>query len=81
MAVVRRRSSLPQAPHYTIEHIEALCRDHNEPGWLRERRLEAWAQYKALPMPYMEEEWRRTDYRHIRWDEADQLDQSQRREF
>lgn len=73
MAVVRRRSSLPQAPSYTIEQVEALSRDHNEPDWLRERRLEAWAQYQAMPMPYMEEEWRRTDYRHIRWDEADQL--------
>ena len=24
-------------------------------------------------MPYQEEEWRRTDYRHIRWDEAERL--------
>ena len=35
--------------------------------------LEAWEQYQDMPMPYMEEEWRRTDYRHIRWDEAERL--------
>ncbi len=73
MAVVRRRSSLPQAPSYSIKQVEALSRDNEEPGWLRKRRLEAWALYESMPMPYMEEEWRRTDYRHIRWDEADKL--------
>ena len=35
-----------------------------------ERRMQAWEAYSRLPMPYMEEEWRRTDYRHLRWDEA-----------
>ena len=73
MAVVRRRSSFPQAPGYTLEHVEALSREHDEPQWLRTRRLEAWELYQATPMPYMEEEWRRTDYRHIRWDEAEAL--------
>ena len=38
-----------------------------------ERRLAAWEIYQNTPMPHMEEEWRRTDYRHIRWDEAGQV--------
>ena len=70
MAVVRRRSSLPQAPAYTRADVEALSERMNEPRWMRERRLQAWELYADLPMPSMEEEWRRTDYRHIQWDEA-----------
>ena len=32
------------------------------------------AQYEAMPMPGLQdEEWRRTDYRHIRWEEAGRL--------
>ena len=73
MVVVRRRSSLPQAPRFSLAHVEALSSANNEPDWLRARRLEAWEQYQDMPMPYMEEEWRRTDYRHIRWDEAERL--------
>ena len=73
MAVVRRRSSLPQAPSFTRADVEALGRENQEPTWLLERRLEAWQRYIDTPMPYMEEEWRRTDYRHIRWSEADRL--------
>jgi len=34
----------------------------SEPHWLRDRRLEAWAQYEELPMPTTRlEEWRYTD--------------------
>ncbi len=73
MAVVRRRSSLPQAPSFTRADVEALSGEIQEPNWLLERRLEAWDRYLQTPMPYMEEEWRRTDYRHIRWQEADRL--------
>ncbi len=73
MAVVRRRSASPQAPRYTRADVEALSGSLGEPSWLLERRLEAWEHYQRTPMPFMEEEWRRTDYRHIRWDEADRL--------
>jgi Fe-S cluster assembly protein SufD len=44
-----------------------------EPQWLRETRLSAWQTYENLPMPHLEEEWRRTDYRSIKWDEASQV--------
>ncbi|MCY3778811.1 MAG: Fe-S cluster assembly protein SufD [Chloroflexi bacterium] len=73
MAVVRRRSSLPQAPRFTRADVDALSSEREEPNWLRERRFDAWKRYLQTPMPYMEEEWRRTDYRSIRWDEADRL--------
>jgi len=73
VAVVRRRSARPQAPNYSLADVLALSRAHDEPAWLRERRQAAWALYEATPMPYLEEEWRRTDYRHIRWGEAGRL--------
>ena len=71
MVVVRRRSSLPQTPNFNRADVDALSRRHDEPAWLREARVEAWQRYLDMPMPRMEEEWRRTDYRHIRWGEAD----------
>ena len=76
MAVIRRRSALPQAPSYTLADVHSLCDAHYEPEWLRARRHQAWDMYQNLPMPYQEEEWRRTDYRHIRWDEAERLIQA-----
>jgi Fe-S cluster assembly protein SufD len=45
----------------------------NEPAWLRDLRLSSWEIYSSLPFPRLEEEWRRTDYSHIRWHEADQM--------
>jgi Fe-S cluster assembly protein SufD len=75
VAVARqRRSSAPQAPLYTIADVEALSAANNEPTWLRECRLAAWELYEDMPMPSRSnEEWRRTDYRRIRWDEAGTL--------
>jgi Fe-S cluster assembly protein SufD len=71
VAVRRRRSSTPSAPRYTRADVEALIKDNDEPQWLADMRLQAWETYEELPMPHREEEWRRTDYRHIRWDEVD----------
>lgn len=68
MVAVRRRSVAE--PQYTREEVIALSERLAEPEWLREARLSAWDVYAALPMPALEEEWRRTDYRHIRWEEA-----------
>lgn len=73
MAVVRRRSAHPQAPVFAQADVEALSDKHQEPAWMRQRRLKAWELYEHTPMPYLEEEWRRTDYRHIRWDQASTL--------
>lgn len=74
MVAVRRRSAAPAAPRYTQADVEALSSAHDEPTWLKESRLLAWELYQDMPMPTLsDEEWRRTDYRHIRWDEADRL--------
>lgn len=74
MVAVRRRSARQTAPGYTRADVEALSVAQNEPGWLREGRLRAWEIYESLPMPSLsDEEWRRTDYRHIHWDEADKV--------
>lgn len=74
VAVARRRPSAHAAPIYTAADIEALSSQNNEPAWLLEARYAAWGLYEDLPMPGLQdEEWRRTDYRHIRWDEASPL--------
>ena len=75
MAVqARRRASAPAAPRYTEADVRAQSASRNEPEWLLESRLVAWELYQDMPMPGLtDEEWRRTDYRHIRWEEADQL--------
>jgi Fe-S cluster assembly protein SufD len=70
---VRRRSLTPQAPGYSRADVKVLSEKNNEPQWLRDLRMTAWDVYEATPMPQFEEEWRRTDYRHIRWDEAESL--------
>ncbi|GAB1421777.1 Fe-S cluster assembly protein SufD [Anaerolineales bacterium] len=73
MAVVRRRSTTPIAPRYTRDDVVTLSASKNEPKWMLDIRLSAWELYESLPMPQLEEEWRRTDYSSIRWDEADPL--------
>ncbi len=70
----QRRSNAPAAPSYTKTDVEALSAKNNEPAWLLESRLAAWELYEGMPMPSLtDEEWRRTDYRSIRWDEADKI--------
>ncbi len=70
----RRRSNAPTAPSYNLEDVKALSTANHEPEWLLESRLAAWELYEDMPMPDLTaEEWRRTDYRHIRWEEADKL--------
>ncbi len=75
MVVVRqRRPNAPETPAYTRADVEQLSASRNEPQWLRDSRLAAWELYEEIPMPSQkEEEWRRTDYRHIRWNEASTL--------
>src|SRR5690606_40710613 len=74
VVAVRRRTAQPAAPSYAQADVGALRAANQEPAWLRESRLNAWAVYESLPMPGLsDEEWRRTDYRRIRWNEADPL--------
>lgn len=70
MTVVKRRASASE-PLYTLADVDALSDKNNEPQWLRECRHASWEVYEDLPMPSLkDEDWRRTDYRHIHWDEA-----------
>src|SRR5215210_2045611 len=44
------------------ETVKALTSFKDEPGWLTERRLEAWRSFERLPMPTLRDEaWRYTD--------------------
>jgi len=73
VVAIRRRSQAQAQPSYTWADVEALSQQLQEPAWVSDFRRHAWAIYESLPMPHLEEEWRRTDYRHIRWDEAEKL--------
>jgi Fe-S cluster assembly protein SufD len=73
VAVRRRRSAAPEAPLFSRADVEALSDANNEPFWLRESRLVGWELYEETPMPRDQEEWRRSDYRSIHWDEASRL--------
>lgn len=73
MVAVRRRSDAITAPRYTRDDVVKQSEASNEPQWLRDARIESWNIYEAIEMPHLEEEWRRTDYRSIRWQEADVL--------
>lgn len=66
-----RSRTKTQAPVLTRANVEALSAAKNEPAWLTLARLSAWDLYVELPMPSLQmEEWRRSDYTSIRWDEA-----------
>jgi Fe-S cluster assembly protein SufD len=53
----------------TRADVEQASARRDEPAWLREQRLAAWAGYEAMdfPDPY-DEEWRRTDVRAMTFD-------------
>src|ERR687885_210905 len=51
----------------SAETVKALSSFKNEPGWLLEKRLEAWRSFEALPMPTLRDEaWRYTDISDVR---------------
>jgi Fe-S cluster assembly protein SufD len=55
------------APALSREAVLSLSERRGEPGWLRERRLEAWRLYEAMPLPDAKAEaWRRTDISGLR---------------
>jgi Fe-S cluster assembly protein SufD len=49
---------------FTEESFEAFLKRRDEPGWLTDRRREAFARFQAFAWPSSrDEEWRRTDIR------------------
>ena len=52
---------------FTRENVEKLSAQLNEPAWMRDFRLQAWAAYEQLPVPTTKDEaWRRTDLRRLK---------------
>jgi Fe-S cluster assembly protein SufD len=67
----RSRVARLSAPALTQADVEALSAAKNEPQWLLESRLAAWELYTETPMPPLtQEEWRRTDYTSVKWEQA-----------
>jgi Fe-S cluster assembly protein SufD len=55
---------------FSRESVLELSAKFNEPDWMRELRLKAWAVYESLPMPTTnDEEWRRSDLRRFKLNE------------
>lgn len=53
------------------EAVLALSERRAEPAWMRERRLEAWGLYEAMPLPDPNADaWRRTDISGLQLDEV-----------
>jgi Fe-S cluster assembly protein SufD len=54
---------------FTREAMQALSERLNEPDWMKERRQVAWRLFEEMPMPTpSDEDWRRTDFRSLKWD-------------
>lgn len=52
---------------FTADTVRALSAARNEPEWMLQKRLDAFAIYESLPMPSRsDEEWRRTDLRMLK---------------
>lgn len=57
---------------FTADAVSDLIQRRDEPEWMRERRLAAWAAYEQMPMPTrQDEEWRRTDLRALKLNQVD----------
>ncbi len=55
---------------FTREAVNKLSAGLNEPEWMRQFRLDAFAVYEGLPMPTTNDEaWRRTDIRRFKLDQ------------
>ncbi len=49
------------------ETVKALSSLKNEPGWLTQKRLQAWRAFEKLPMPTLRDEaWRYTDISDVK---------------
>jgi Fe-S cluster assembly protein SufD len=54
----------------SAEAIKALSALKEEPGWLNDKRLEAWRTFEETPMPGLRDEaWRYTDISDVRIDD------------
>lgn len=64
----KRPDKLIESGAFTLNDVEALSSELNEPEWLREMRKTAWSVFEETPMPTSsDEDWRRTDLRKVKW--------------
>lgn len=53
---------------FTREDVEKLSASLGEPGWVLDRRLEAWGFFEKFEIPHEKEEaWRYTDFRRLKF--------------
>lgn len=66
LQITHQRHLLNGATGFSREAVVELSRIKAEPDWMLAFRLAAWDTYVATPSPTLyDEEWRRTDLRHI----------------
>ena len=54
---------------FTKSNVEELSAALGEPGWVLDRRLDAWQSFEASELPHEKEEpWRYTDLRRLKFD-------------
>ncbi len=60
-------STIETLAAFSADTVRALSASRNEPEWMLQKRLDAFAIYEQLPMPgRSDEEWRRTDLRRLK---------------
>ena len=60
-------SSVENLAAFTASTVRAISASRNEPDWVLQKRLDAFALYEQLPMPSRaDEEWRHTDLRMLK---------------
>lgn len=53
---------------FTKKDVEELSAALSEPGWVLDRRMEAWGSFESLELPHEKEEpWRYTDFRRLKF--------------
>lgn len=59
-----------EAGVFTRDALAMFSERAHEPGWMREKRQLAWSLFEDLPMPTTsDEDWRRTDFRALKWNQ------------
>jgi Fe-S cluster assembly protein SufD len=66
-----------EADVFTRHAMLALSERLAEPQWMREKRQVAWSIFEEMPMPSTsDEDWRRTDFRALKWDQLPLVQES-----
>ncbi len=62
-------SEIPTTGGFTEDAFDRFLKGRDEPGWLVDRRREAFERFRGFPWPNArDEEWRRTDIRGLKLD-------------